>query len=584
MVLGISDPGSLLVENEALLQALRESELKHRTLFEAAGDAILLLRQDRFLDCNAQTLVVFGCTREQIIGESPHKFSPELQPDGQNSERKALQIIQLALTEGTPVFEWLHCRADGSPFTAEVSLTRLEVGGETLLQTIVRDVTARKRVEAHVLRLNRLYATLTRLNRVVAEASDRDALLRESCRVAVECGQFLLAWVGMIDEAEERVKPVAFAGREQGYLSQVSIAYRDEELGKGPTGTAIREGRCVSCQDIARDPRMAAWREAALERGFRSSAAVPIRQSERVIGAFMVYAGEPGLFDAAEEGLLVELGQVISHALDGLEREAQRRRAEEDLQQLNQDLERRVAERTDQMNTANEELRAKNQELKDFAYTVSHDLKAPLRGIAGYASELQRKHQAGLSERAQFCLDQILTATSHLDQLIEDLLHYSRLDAESPSMTDVDLRGLIERIVHDRDLILSQHQVEMTVDLPFTAVRSWERGLLQVLSNLIDNAIKYSTTSQPPRVHVVASASEGAWRLSVSDNGIGFDMKYHDRIFGLFNRLVRMEDYAGTGAGLAIVKKVLDKMQGRIWAESTPGQGATFHAEMPRSA
>lgn len=259
---------------------------------------------------------------------------------------------------------------------------------------------------------------------------------------------------------------------------------------------------------------------------------------------------------------------------------SERKQAQAKLQQLNLELEQRVGQRTAELKASNEQLRDKNGELKGFAYTVSHDLKAPLRGIAGYASELDRKHSAGLSDRARFCLTQILTAASNLDRLIEDLLHYSRLDAETPSLTEVNLRDLVEAVLRDRRLVIAEQHIEVTVDIPFTTLHAWERGLAQVLTNLIDNAIKYSRKANPPRLRIAATALDDVWRLTVNDNGIGFDMKYHDRIFGLFNRLVRMEDFEGTGAGLAIAKKVLDKVGGRIWAESTPGGGATFFVDM----
>ena len=231
---------------------------------------------------------------------------------------------------------------------------------------------------------------------------------------------------------------------------------------------------------------------------------------------------------------------------------------------------------------SDEMLRARNEELKAFAYTVSHELKGPLRGIAGYADELYLRHRVGLSERAQFCLAQILTATGNLDRLIEDLLQYARVDAEMPALTKVNLRGLVEAILRDRARVIAEQRVKVTMDLSFTTLVTWELGLVQVLTNLIDNAMKYSQRASPPRLGIHAEALDGAWRLSVSDNGIGFNMKYHDRMFGLFNRLERTEEFEGTGAGLAIVKKVLDKQGGRIWAESAPGQGATFFVELPR--
>lgn len=230
---------------------------------------------------------------------------------------------------------------------------------------------------------------------------------------------------------------------------------------------------------------------------------------------------------------------------------------------------------------AEERLRAKNEELKGFAYTVSHDLKAPLRGISGYAQELERRHREGLSERAQFCIAQIIAASKNLDQLIEDLLTYSRLDAETPTFTEVDLPDLVRRILRDRSHTLTELGVELTVNVPPLTLSTWERGLHQVLTNLIDNAVKYSRGSQPPRLAIAAEALPGVCRIRVADNGIGFDMKYHDRIFGLFNRLVRASEFEGTGAGLAIVGKLLDKLGGTIRAEAAPGQGATFFVDLP---
>ncbi len=258
-------------------------------------------------------------------------------------------------------------------------------------------------------------------------------------------------------------------------------------------------------------------------------------------------------------------------------------------------LEQAVAHRTAQLHANNQQLedeitrrkqvadllRSRNEELKAFAYTVSHDLKAPLRGIAGYARELDRRHAAGLDERARHCLDRILAATRNLDRLIEDLLHYSRLDAETPTQTDVDLVRLVEVMLRDRRPMILEYGADITVDLAATRAVVWERGVIQVLSNLFDNALKYSRNAVPPTIRVRSELLASGVRLVVTDNGIGFDMKYHDRVFGLFNRLVRQEEFEGTGAGLAIARKVTEKMGGVIRAESSPGAGATFILELP---
>jgi signal transduction histidine kinase len=228
-------------------------------------------------------------------------------------------------------------------------------------------------------------------------------------------------------------------------------------------------------------------------------------------------------------------------------------------------------------------LLARNNALKDFSNTIAHDLKAPLRGISGYAEELESKHSGGLSERAAFCLSQIQTASRNMDRLIDDLLYFARVDAAAPAFAEVNLQSLVAAILNDRGLVIAELHADVTVDIGFATLWTWESGLIQVLSNLIDNALKYSRKATPPRVGIRAEESDDSWLLVVSDNGIGFDMKYHDRMYGLFNRLVRAEDFEGTGVGLAIVKKVLDKLGGNIRAESQPGNGAIFYAEVPKS-
>ncbi len=244
-------------------------------------------------------------------------------------------------------------------------------------------------------------------------------------------------------------------------------------------------------------------------------------------------------------------------------------------------LNARLEEKARRLETAQRDLQARNDDLKTFAYTVSHDLKAPLRGIAGYANELERKHRAGLTERGQFCITQILAAAANLDRLIEDLLMYSRLDAEHPTPTVVSLPEAVQTILKDRALTIAERGAEVTLDLQVASLTVWQRGLLQALTNLIDNALKYSHGAAPPRITIRSASGAASVTLSVTDNGIGFDMKYHDRIFGLFNRLVRGEEFEGTGAGLAIVKKLVERQGGKVWAESQAGAGATFYLQYP---
>ena len=245
---------------------------------------------------------------------------------------------------------------------------------------------------------------------------------------------------------------------------------------------------------------------------------------------------------------------------------------------LNTDLELK----NEQIKKSEGELIERNNYLKDFVSIVSHDLKSPLRGILGYAQELKSKHNIGLSERAQFCQTQIITAGKNLERLIEDLLEYARMDTSDPINSEVDLPNLVSRILQDRKEEIAKHRTVVKVDIPFTTLTAWEAGLQEVLSNLIDNAIKFSSKALLPQMSIRALELENSWQIIVSDNGIGFDMNYYHRLFKLFSRLVVVQEFEGTGAGLAIVKKTLDKMNGTVRAESKLGEGAIFYVELQK--
>jgi signal transduction histidine kinase len=222
-----------------------------------------------------------------------------------------------------------------------------------------------------------------------------------------------------------------------------------------------------------------------------------------------------------------------------------------------------------------------NRELKSFAYTVSHDLKAPLRGILGYSNELLKRHSDSLTERPLFCVTQIASAAQSLENLIEDLLEYSRLELEIPTSIEINIRDLLDKLLIARSSVIRENRTLLLLDIGQERITGWERGFQQALANLIDNAIKYSRNQIEPEVKVTVYKSGACFRIEVADNGIGFDMQFSDRIFNLFHRLSTPVPFEGTGAGLAIVKKVIDKMEGKVWAESEPGKGATFIIEIP---
>ena len=250
------------------------------------------------------------------------------------------------------------------------------------------------------------------------------------------------------------------------------------------------------------------------------------------------------------------------------------KQSEERYRELNVELEERIHQRTAQ-------LQALNTELEAFAYSVSHDLKAPLRGIDGYGHLLLKDCSDRLDAEGRLFVHNIRQGARQMHELIDGLLAYSRMERRTLRRDSLDLREAIEAVVAERAGEIGTGDATVRVDLPALAVRADMEGLLQILRNLLDNALKFGRRGVPLAIEIGGQTDAGTATLWVRDNGIGFDPKHRERIFALFQRLQRAEDYPGTGIGLAIARKAAQRMGGRLWAESAPGQGAVFFLELP---
>jgi PAS domain S-box-containing protein len=248
---------------------------------------------------------------------------------------------------------------------------------------------------------------------------------------------------------------------------------------------------------------------------------------------------------------------------------SERRRAEVEIRKLNLELEERVRQRTEQLQAVNEELEA-------FAYSVSHDLRAPLRGIDGYTRFFIEDYGNLLDENGSTYLQKVREAAQRMNTLIDNLLQLSRLSRREMVFDHIDLSQLVQNVVNEllQDIPTRIVKFEITPGLDCTA----DKELLRVaLTNLVSNALKFSSHENPSIVCFGATEQKGEQVFYIQDNGVGFDMEYVKILFQPFQRLHKPEEFEGTGIGLATVRRIIQRHGGEIWAESTPGQGATFY-------
>ncbi|MDW5563510.1 MAG: PAS domain S-box protein [Methanomassiliicoccus sp.] len=226
-----------------------------------------------------------------------------------------------------------------------------------------------------------------------------------------------------------------------------------------------------------------------------------------------------------------------------------------------------------------ENLKRSNDELQQFAYIASHDLQEPLRMVTSYLGLLKKKYGHDLPPQAEEYMDMAVDGSRRMKGLIDDLLEYSRVDTRTYELRNIDMDELARSVAQDLHVAINESGVELAIEqLP--TIRADEIQMKQLLTNLISNAIKFHD-GRPPRIIVSAIAYENEYVFSVKDNGIGIDPKYQDKLFKMFSRLHTREEYPGTGIGLAISKKIVERHGGRIWFESEPGKGATFFFTIP---
>ena len=428
-----------------------------------------------------------------------------------------------------------------------------------------QEITRRRQREEELRRLNRTLKAHSKSDQALMRAKGESNYLEAVCRIVVEdCGHAMV-WVGFAEDNEAKtVRPAAQAGFEEGYLETLNLTWADTERGRGPTGTAIRIGQPSLCRNMLTDPRFAPWRAEALKRGYASSLVLPLMAEGRAFGALTIYARQPDGFSDDEVRLLTDLAGDLAYGVTALRVRAAKARAEEALRQTAEDL------------------RRSNRDLEQFAYVASHDLQEPLRAVGGYVKLLQHRFPDKLDDKARGYIAGAFEGATRMERLISDLLAYSRVGTRGGEFDLANLDAVLEHALGNLETSIKSAQATITHDvLPALSVDATQ--IMQLFQNLIGNALKFRD-QQAQKIHVGAQRQEGRWIFSVRDNGIGIEPQYYEKIFQIFQRLHTRKDYPGTGMGLAICKRIVERHGGTIWVESQPGQGSTFCFSIPIAA
>lgn len=507
---------------------------------------------------------MFGYSATEMIGKHLFYFMDE---QGVEICKRNLNRREQGIDEQHD-FEFL--RKDGSRIYTTLEVAPFMENGEYKggIASVI-DITDKYNTEQNLRMANRALRTTRACVKKVARASNELELLSDICTIIVDLGGYRMSWIGYAENDDfKTVRPVALSELANDYLKHTEITWSDTKTGRGPTGTAIRTCLPFCANNIATDPQYQPWREKALSFGYESSIALPLISENIAFGSLNIYSAYADAFDLEEQQLLQELADELAFGIVALRDHSARLQAEAELVKYQEHLEELVAERT-------AELERSNNELESFSYTVSHDLRAPLRHINGYSHLLLDEYSEKLGEEGLNYLERTQDATQRMGDLIDHILKLARLNRQHLQLEPINLSNIAMDTLRQIQEQIPDREVKIDIAKNINAVG--DRKLISlVLQNLLGNAWKFTENTDQPYIEFGVIGSDDEPVYFVRDNGVGFDMHYVNKLFGTFQRLHHDHEFEGSGIGLASVQRIIERHGGQVWAEGSVGNGATF--------
>lgn len=586
-------------ENELLEK--KKSEAKFRGLLESAPDAIVLVDTGGKIQLvNAQTENIFGFSRDEIIGKEVEFFVPERFRQKHVEHRQGFHANPRTrgMGIGMPLF---GKRKDNSEFPVEISLSPVELEDEgTIVLAAIRDITEHKKRENEIIKLNEeldkrvkerteeLEHSLQKEKTARSEAllnQYRLKLLSEASTVLTTSLDYTETLKNLANLITPKIADWCAIDevKADGTVNRLVVTHADPQkvrlaydlARKYPAAASARYGvnHVVSTCEPELYPTISDELIEAVaqnkehlglikELGLKSAILMPISGRDKIYGVMTLVLAESGrLFGKDDLSFIKELARRTALAIENAKLYKKSR-------DINAELEKRVEKRT-------MELEAINKELEAFSYSVSHDLRAPLRSIDGFSNKILKDYIDLLDDTGKDYFMRVKNASNRMGTLIDDLLKLSKLSRVELLMETTNLSDIAESIAMELKSTNMERKVDFLIRKEMIA--TVDRNLMQIaLQNLLGNAWKYSKNQPHAKIEFGTMEKDKQTVYFMRDNGVGFDMKYVDKLFGAFQRLHSVLDYEGTGIGLATVSRIIHRHRGTIWAEAEVNKGATF--------
>jgi len=532
------------------------------SIIESSNDAIISKDLNGIIQTwNYGAERLFGYTASEAVGQPVTMLIP-------TARMHEEELIMQRIRNGGRIdhYDTIRRRKDGTLVDVSVAVSPIIESGKVVgASNVTRDISDRKRADEERAKLLKTAELLNRISPMISSELDAERLTQTITDLATEVtgAQFGAFFHNVVNQNGEEYLLYTLSG-----VPREAFAHFPMPRNTAVFGPTFRGEGVVRSADITQDPR---YGKNAPYRGMpeghlpvRSYLAAPVMsRGGKVLGGLFFGHARTDVFTEQHDVIVRAIAGQAAIALDNAFLFTETRRKKEELAR------------------ANEELQRANADLEQFAYSASHDLQEPIRNMAVFGEILGRRYGQALDDKGKEYLAFVRTGAIRMEALVKDLLAYTQAAGRDQKIEDVDSEQALARSLANLATTIRETQAAITHD-PLPVVRIGEVQLQQLFQNLVGNAIKYSRDAESPRIHIRANLIADRWQFAVQDNGIGIHPDHKEKIFGIFKRLHTDGKYPGTGIGLAICQKIVERSGGRLWVESAgEGKGSTFYFTLP---